>query len=491
MGRRPHAQRRRRQLPLRHGRSATIEGPRGGAPPLLRRRDPAPTGAARLRAAALPLPARGRDDDHRSASRPGSCRRRSPPASRSTPPASRDDHRRAGARRRARRGAGSSRCGIERGCVPLAATGKTGSFVSGENAMTQVSTVRGPVDTADLGRTYMHEHVFVLTADVQQNYPRRVGRRGRAGRRRREKLSALAAAGVRTIVDPTVIGLGRYIPRIQRIAEQVPDLNIVVATGCYTYDDVPFFFHYRGPALERGRRRDVPDPMVDMFVGDITDGIAGTGVKAGDAQVRHRPAGPDPRRRAGDARGGQGPPADGRADHRAHPPGHPDRAGGAAGARRGGRRPAAGSCSATAATPPTPTTCSGWPTPGSSSAWTASASTSRSRSRRGPTSSWSCAAAATPSRWCSRQDASCYIDWIDPARHGVHAPVALPAHRRGRAAVPARARRHRRADRHDAGRPTRAATSSRSEATDRDDAGGPACGSLAPRPRRSGLTDLA
>ena len=37
---------------------------------------------------------------------------------------------------------------------------------------------------ADLGRTYMHEHIFVLTPDVQQNYPGRVGRRGRAGGRR-------------------------------------------------------------------------------------------------------------------------------------------------------------------------------------------------------------------------------------------------------------------------------------------------------------------
>jgi phosphotriesterase-related protein len=37
--------------------------------------------------------------------------------------------------------------------------------------MSQVSTVRGPVDVADLGPTYMHEHIFVLTADVQQNYP--------------------------------------------------------------------------------------------------------------------------------------------------------------------------------------------------------------------------------------------------------------------------------------------------------------------------------
>jgi phosphotriesterase-related protein len=77
-----------------------------------------------------------------------------------------------------------------------------------------------------------------------------------------------------------VVGLGRYIPRIQRIAAEVPELHIVVATGCYTYDDVPFFFHYRGPALGAVVGVDLPDPMVDMFAGDITDGIAGTGVKA-------------------------------------------------------------------------------------------------------------------------------------------------------------------------------------------------------------------
>lgn len=144
-----------------------------------------------------------------------------------------------------------------------------------------VQTVRGAVDVADLGRTYMHEHVFVLSADVQQNYPDEWGDEQARVTDAVQKLTALAGQGVRTIVDPTVIGLGRYIPRIQRIAEQVPDLNIVVATGCYTYDDVPFFFHHRGPALSEVAGTEVPDPMVDMFVGDIEDGIAGTGVKAG------------------------------------------------------------------------------------------------------------------------------------------------------------------------------------------------------------------
>jgi phosphotriesterase-related protein len=55
----------------------------------------------------------------------------------------------------------------------------------------------------------------------------------------------------------------------------------VVATGCYTYRDVPFFFHHRTPAVRAALGMEQPEPMVDMFVGDIADGIAGTGVRAG------------------------------------------------------------------------------------------------------------------------------------------------------------------------------------------------------------------
>ena len=147
--------------------------------------------------------------------------------------------------------------------------------------MSTVETVGGPVDSADLGRTYMHEHVFVLTPDVQQNYPDEWGDEQVRQDDAVAKLSALAASGVRTIVDPTVIGLGRYIPRIQEVAARVPDLNIVVATGCYTYQDVPFFFHYRQAATRAMLGKDELEPMVPMFVGDITEGIAGTGVRAG------------------------------------------------------------------------------------------------------------------------------------------------------------------------------------------------------------------
>jgi len=147
--------------------------------------------------------------------------------------------------------------------------------------MSEVPTVRGPVSSAGLGPTYMHEHIFTLTADVQQNYPQEWGSEEARVADAVGKLGALAAQGIATIVDPTVVGLGRYIPRIQRVAELVPELNIIVATGLYTYDSVPFFFRHRGPALTEVLGTEVPDPMVDMFVADIVEGITGTGVKAG------------------------------------------------------------------------------------------------------------------------------------------------------------------------------------------------------------------
>ncbi|WP_406268044.1 phosphotriesterase-related protein [Nocardia sp. NBC_00881] len=146
--------------------------------------------------------------------------------------------------------------------------------------MTRIETVRGAIDTAGLGVTLMHEHIFVLTGDIQQNYPAEWGSEDERIADAVRRLRGAYDAGVRTIVDLTVVGLGRYIPRIQRIAQQI-SVNLVVATGVYTYDDVPFYFHYRGPALNAMMGAQVPDPMVDMFIGDIRHGIAGTGVKAG------------------------------------------------------------------------------------------------------------------------------------------------------------------------------------------------------------------
>jgi phosphotriesterase-related protein len=119
----------------------------------------------------------------------------------------------------------------------------------------------------------MHEHVFVLTPEIQMNYPTfdEVTQVASAVARLRE----LKASGIDTIVDLTVIGIGRYIPRIQRVNAEA-NINILVATGLYTFRDVPQYFYYRAPQA----KFDEPDVMVDMFVRDIQEGIGDTGVKA-------------------------------------------------------------------------------------------------------------------------------------------------------------------------------------------------------------------
>jgi phosphotriesterase-related protein len=125
----------------------------------------------------------------------------------------------------------------------------------------------------ELGTVLMHEHVFVLSEEIRQNVP------GWDERQRVDeavsRLTALAKTGVSTLVDQTAIGLGRDVRRIAEVNERV-DLNILVATGLYTLADVPDYFRYRGPGTLLGGAED----MTELFVREITEGIAGTSIKA-------------------------------------------------------------------------------------------------------------------------------------------------------------------------------------------------------------------
>jgi phosphotriesterase-related protein len=140
--------------------------------------------------------------------------------------------------------------------------------------MPAVESVLGPIDADALGQTLMHEHVFVLDQEIESNYPGRWDEEERMADARR-KLQDVAARGVRTIVDLTVLGLGRDVARVVEVAKQV-DVQILAATGLYTYDDVPMFFRFRGP----GKLVDGPELLTQFFLRDITEGIGDTGVKA-------------------------------------------------------------------------------------------------------------------------------------------------------------------------------------------------------------------
>lgn len=145
-----------------------------------------------------------------------------------------------------------------------------------DKACVQVQTMRGPVAATDLGRVLMHEHIFLINPEWIANYRPDFDEHAVVAEAA-AALRKLKASGIDTIIDLTVLGLGRFVPRIARVAAET-DLNIIVATGAYTFDETPHGFAYWGPGCMVDTE---VDPMTELFTRDIVEGIAGTTVKAG------------------------------------------------------------------------------------------------------------------------------------------------------------------------------------------------------------------
>lgn len=138
--------------------------------------------------------------------------------------------------------------------------------------MAQVTTVLGPVDAADLGRTLVHEHV-VITWPGEELERRPRWTRAEIVARATDKLAELRDGGFRTFVDPCPIELGRD-PELYAEVSQASGMHVVCATGFYTQHEgwgLPFYW----------RARD-PEEIAEHYAAELTEGIAGTGgIRAG------------------------------------------------------------------------------------------------------------------------------------------------------------------------------------------------------------------
>ena len=127
-----------------------------------------------------------------------------------------------------------------------------------------VRTVRGDVEPSELGPTDAHEHLFFITpiqpgdefADVDKAI---------------EEAQTLVAAGGRTLVDWTPLGLGRDPEGLLRVSEAT-GLHVVAATGVHR--DA----HY---LADDPLRSIAVDDLADRFVSDVT----GSGVRSGIVKV--------------------------------------------------------------------------------------------------------------------------------------------------------------------------------------------------------------
>ena len=140
-----------------------------------------------------------------------------------------------------------------------------------------VETLNGPLETSELGTVLMHEHVFNITAEIQIAHP------GFNGwdpdvevPKAQEKLREAKEAGIDTLVELSPIGLGRSLDLIRGACEG-SGLNVILATGLYTYDVLPRPWHFSGP----GTMLAGEEPLDALMRADLVDGIEGSGVKPG------------------------------------------------------------------------------------------------------------------------------------------------------------------------------------------------------------------
>ncbi|MBI4187802.1 MAG: phosphotriesterase-related protein [Chloroflexi bacterium] len=130
--------------------------------------------------------------------------------------------------------------------------------------MTTINSVLGTLDTAKLGFTLMHEHMIVSSAGISQNYAELLG----AGFMERIVKGLIKAkrGGIDTIVDATTLDLGRDVNLMAEVSRR-SGVNIIAITGWWL--DIP-----------RMMAGVSADQLAQLFIREIREGIAGTGIKA-------------------------------------------------------------------------------------------------------------------------------------------------------------------------------------------------------------------
>jgi len=136
--------------------------------------------------------------------------------------------------------------------------------------MPTVQTATGPIGADALGFTLSHEHTFIGGGGLWHAYPGLFDWE-ETERRVCYELGAAKAGGVDTIIDLSTPDLGRDVAFARRVSEAT-GMQIVVATGLWR--DIPRYFWDKAPKH-----------IARIFIGEIRDGIEGTGIRAGAIKV--------------------------------------------------------------------------------------------------------------------------------------------------------------------------------------------------------------
>ncbi len=140
--------------------------------------------------------------------------------------------------------------------------------------MAMVNTVTGAIPADQLGRTLMHEHLFLAFPGAEFDPLAVFDRAAFIDEAVRRLVRLREHHGVRSFVDPCPIELGRDAAMMREISEK-SGMHIICTTG--------FYFEAMGlPSYWRVR---TVEEIAELYVREITHGIGATGIRAGAIKV--------------------------------------------------------------------------------------------------------------------------------------------------------------------------------------------------------------
>lgn len=142
-----------------------------------------------------------------------------------------------------------------------------------------VQTVKDRIPPENLGLTLPHEHIFTdlrgpSIPDYAQAKPEEVAA---------VMLPFLKAAhkvGVRTLVECSTVGVGRNVTILEHLAQATP-IHLIIPTGVYREGFIP-----------KNLIRLGVEELGEIWVRELTEGIEGTGVRAGFIKIATSDGGP-------------------------------------------------------------------------------------------------------------------------------------------------------------------------------------------------------
>lgn len=138
-----------------------------------------------------------------------------------------------------------------------------------------INTVTGTITAEQLGRTLMHEHVFVQYGGSSPEALIPGAMRNEIVSTCTKYIEQIRKFGVETLVDATTVDLGRNVILMAEIATKT-GFNIICATGIYS---TAIYMNIRK------RLGNNSDAIAETYIKELTEGIGDTGIKAGIIKV--------------------------------------------------------------------------------------------------------------------------------------------------------------------------------------------------------------